>query len=95
MRNKKAIQETTSNFVYRRLMISNTSCGWCGMGAGCNKRNKRGHYFYETFEHKGIVKERSKFPSWKMMSKYPKQYQKPRLKKKQSKRLSYYFEFSW
>lgn len=95
MRNKKAIQETTSNFVYRRLMASNTRCGWCGMGSGCNKRNRQGHYYYKTFEYRGSIRIKSKYPSWKMMSKYPKQYQKPKLLKEEHKRLTDYFEFSW
>lgn len=87
MKTNREIEYTTSNSVYRKLKIKETSCGWCGLGKGCNLRNRR-KYFYKS-HHK------TNFPSWKLMSKYPNQYQKPKLKFEEWKHRKDSFDIFW
>lgn len=94
---RNEFKETMSNSVYRKHLIKQTHCGYCGLGKGCNLRGRRTFFSYNKYEYKGVIKEKNKFPSWKLMSKYSKQYQKPKIKKKtiKNQKSRDFFEIYW
>lgn len=96
MRKFDEFKTTTSNYVYRCCANHKACCSYCGLGKGCNRIKK--WYFLYTKNDDTIYKK--KFPSWKDMSKYKKQYQKPKIKfKENNKHYRFgeikYFDVSW
>lgn len=88
---KEKRKNTTNNKVYRHLLIDETSCGYCGLGKGCNLKYRR-EEFYLDLRNK---KTKGSYPSWKLISKYRKQYKKPKLKFVELKHLKDYYEIKW
>ena len=58
MRNKKQIKTTTNNSVYRKLLKTNASCGYCPFGKGCNRNRsynvKPWKYYRKTQYYKTV-----------------------------------------
>jgi len=68
MKKKKVLKSTDNSTVYRHTLrnylYNYGSCDRCSPHGGCNRRNRYG----------GFAHEKLKYPSWKQVSKNPKQW---------------------
>jgi len=42
MKVKKLLDNTNNSGIYRKALIANSGCGYCGLGKGCNRNRDRG-----------------------------------------------------
>ena len=75
MKKKKVLKSTDNSTVYthtlRNYLYNYGTCDRCKPHSGCNRRNH-----YGGFAHKKL-----KYPSWKLVSKNPKQWMDKPIKK--------------
>ena len=79
MKKKKELKTTDSSSVYnhthRNYLYNYGVCDYCKPHRGCNRRNKYG----------GLTHKHLKYPSWKLVSKNPKQWMDKPVKKVEKK----------